>query len=134
MNFLIRGLDLLEYFLGCKLSHRQNFPFCVFCYHKVWTKIAYNFQISAYDYMKNGLTAHTGVYMAIHDRQRTPMMHEEAILLSLNTGGDLLDMVRHEMTMFGNDLMIQFTFGHSYELCRHISELYLIIPPIRTLC
>ena len=85
MNFLIRGLDLLEYFLGCKLSHRQNFPFCVFCYHKVWTKIAYNFQISAYDYMKNGLTAHTGVYMAIHDRQRIPMMHEEAILLSLNT-------------------------------------------------
>ena len=36
-------------------------------------------------------------------------------------------MVWHEMTMFGNDLMIQFTLGHSDELCRHKSELYLKI-------
>ena len=35
-------------------------------------------------------------------------------------------MVWHEMTMFGDDPMIQFTFGHSDELCRHVSELYLI--------
>ena len=34
-----------------------------------------------------------------------------------------------KMTMFNNDLMMQFTFGHSDELCRHVSELYLIIPP-----
>ena len=48
-----------------------------------------------------------------------------------NCGGNRLDMVWHEMTMFGNDQMIQFTFEHPDELCRHVSELYLIIPPNR---
>ena len=45
-------------------------------------------------------------------------------------GRNLLDMVWHETAMFGNDQTIQFTFGHPDELCRHVSELYPIIPPI----
>ena len=49
----------------------------------------------------------------------------------LFNGGNLLDMVFHEKTMFGNDQTIHLTFGHPDELCRHVSELYLIIPPNR---
>ena len=51
------------------------------------------------------------------------------LALVLMSGGDLLDMVCHEMTLFGIDLVIQFTFGHSDELCHYVSELYLMIPP-----